>query len=103
MASSFSTGMVSIPNFGVGKLFSELGRFLESSGRKISTANDAYSTYVLEWLEVCIISLSAIKLNFQQLRTGTLTVYRDHVEQILSIIDNMLYTECQVGAEDQGY
>ena len=30
------------------KIFSELGRFLESSGRKISTANEAYTTYVLE-------------------------------------------------------
>ena len=48
MASSFSTGMVLIPNFGVGKIFSELGRFLESSGRKISTANEAYVTNVLE-------------------------------------------------------
>ena len=65
--------------------FSELGRFLVSSGRKFSTTNEAYATYVLERLEVCIISLNAIKLNLQQLRTGSLTVYRDHVEQILSI------------------
>ena len=35
--------MVSIPNFGVEKLFSKLGRSLESSGRKFSTANEAYA------------------------------------------------------------
>ena len=67
------------------KFFSELGRFLESSGRNFSTANEAYTTYTLERLEVCIISLNAIKLNFQQLITGMLTVYCDHVEQILSM------------------
>ena len=32
-----------------------------------------------------IISLNAIKLNFQQLITGMLTVYCDHVDQILSM------------------
>ena len=79
-------GMVShIELWGWETFFSELGRFLESSGRNFSTANEAYATYVLERLEVCIISLNAIKLNLQQLRTGSLTVYRDHVEQILSI------------------
>ena len=54
MASSFSTGMVSIPNFGVGKLFSELGRFLESSGRKVSTANEAYAT------DLCIRTVGSL-------------------------------------------
>ena len=70
---------------GLGNFFIELERFLGSSGKKFSTANEAYATYVLERLKVCIISLNAIKLNLQQLRTETLTVYRDHVEQILSI------------------
>ena len=92
MARSFSSSAGSVNRNGVDTelwgwetFFSELGRFLESSGRNFSNANDAYVTYVLERLEVCIISLNAIKLNFQQLRTGTLTVYCDHVEQILSI------------------
>ena len=89
MASSFSSPVnrngVHIELWGWETFFSELGRFLESSGRNFSTANEAYATYVLERLEVCIISLNAIKLNLQQLRTGSLTVYRDHVEQILSI------------------
>ena len=93
MTSSFSSSAGSVNRNGLDTelwgwetFFSELERFLESSGRrKFSTANDAYATYVLEYLEVCIISLNAIKSNFQQLRTGTLTVYRDHVKQILSI------------------
>ena len=89
MARSYSSSVgrngVHIELWGWETFFSELGRFLESSGRNYSTANEAYATYVLERLEVCIISLNAIKLNLQQLRTETLTVYRDHVEQILSI------------------
>ena len=73
--------MVSIPNFGVGKLLVSQEDFWSH----LSTANEANVTYVLEWLEVCITSLNAINLNFQQLRIGTLTVYCVHVEQILSI------------------
>ena len=47
MTSSFSTGIVLIPNFGVGKLFSELEDSW-SHLEEISTANEAYVTYVLE-------------------------------------------------------
>ena len=80
-----STSSVDTELWGWEAFFSELGRFLESSGRNFSTANEAYATFVLERLEVCIISLNTIKLNLQQLRTGAVTVYQDHVEQILSI------------------
>ena len=41
------------------RFFDELGRFLESSGRNYSTASEPYAELILE---LCIISLNAIKL-----------------------------------------
>ena len=47
------------------RFFDELGWFLESSGRNYSTASEPYAELILECLELCIISLNAIKHNLQ--------------------------------------
>jgi len=53
--------------------FAELGHFLESSGRNFVTTSEPYDNFALERLEMCIISLNAVKVNLE----GALTTKND--------------------------
>ena len=65
--------------------FEQLGRFLDSTVRNFSSANESYAAYVVERFEVCIITLNAVKLNLYNSTDVTLQSYRDQIEEILSI------------------
>ena len=40
--------------------FDELGRFLQYSGRAVTSANESFASYAVECLETCIISLALV-------------------------------------------
>ena len=84
MATSTSSDVDSLL-WGWETFFEQLGRFLDSTVRNFSSANESYAAYVVERFEVCMITLNAIKLNLYNSTDITLRSYRDHVDEILSI------------------
>ena len=72
MASSGSPGDGYIVN-GWQRFFVELSVFLSTADRQISTANQAYSEYVLERLQMALASMNSIlhHLNSDTIRRGS--------------------------------
>ena len=70
--------------------FDELGRFLQSSGRAFESANEEYAKYVVERLEVCIISLHAVKESLQEATANSaISGYLEKVTEMLSICQTL--------------
>ncbi len=46
--------------------FDELGRFLDTSGRTLHSANESYASYVVERLETCIITLALVTESIEE-------------------------------------
>ena len=72
----------------------ELGHFLGSSGRNFATTSEPYANFVLE---MCIISLNAIKVNLEGALTTTndanhemFCTYCGQVEEILCICRSLI-------------
>ena len=84
MATSNSSDVDSLL-WGWETFFEQLGRFLDSTVRNFSSANESYAAYVVERFEICIITLNAVKLNLYNSTDVTLQSYRDQIDEILSI------------------
>jgi len=72
--------------------FDELGHFLQSLERAYLSPSENYAAYVMERLEVCIISLNAIKLNLQepQFDEGSPSTYSLVILQYRNDVDELL-------------
>lgn len=77
---------------GWSKFFDELGQFLLSSSTHFHYSNEDYAHYVLERMEVCIVSLNGVKVSLEEgIPAGddTRRQYLTEVNELLRICRNL--------------
>ena len=73
--------------------FDELGTFLEASGREFTSGSQDYANYVVERLEICVITLNLLYENLREAvmedSNRVLTTYVETIHELLEICRTM--------------
>ena len=73
--------------------FDELGTFLEASGRAFTSGSQDYANYVVEHLEICVITLTLLYENLREAvmedSNRVLTTFVETIHELLKICRTM--------------